>query len=204
MPHPYKGGEVYFARDLTINMPHLGVHIGEVSVAWNLAEEVLAFALAIILRPEGAAGLIIYHALTGSASQRAALNEVADQYLAGDLRDRFKSIIVLMKGRARERNAIIHGLWFIDPKNHPHDLILAPKHPFTGLLRGALPHGGKVGPELACRFPNYEGWLVYREKDFRDVEQRIRSYMGTINAFIHTLLDLLPDAQAHPPTPPPQ
>src|SRR5665213_726519 len=112
MPMPYRGkGELYFAYLTMMERPELGGRIAAISAAWTFVEDAWGTILAVMLGLEAGAGIAMYHSLTGTGAQRSVLRDMADIYLSDPLREEFGRLITSSKGRATERNDIVHGYW---------------------------------------------------------------------------------------------
>lgn len=194
MPQPYRGsGDIYFARGIVQHRPELGAYIAEIALLWTLTEEAWAYLLAYMLRFEAGAGITIYQALIGTGAQRAVLNEVADKYLPDELREDFAALMKISKRRATERNAVVHGMWFIDA-NIPDALVLAPRNVISSIHAKATrklaeAHFARTAPPKGPS-SDFSDWRVYRKEDFKAIDARLFDFFKQLDALIDKLLAL--------------
>jgi hypothetical protein len=171
MPMPYRGrGELTLAPLGMIDQPVAPALIASIAALWTFSEDVWAIILTAMLGEQAEAGLAMYHSLTGSAAQRAALNEMAQRYLDPNLQVMFRALTKRMKGVAGERNTMVHGLWFHDPEI-PNALVLAPRNTLSVMFQAGLTDAlsALVRGTKPRQFPptvSFDGWLVYRPSDF--------------------------------------
>jgi hypothetical protein len=187
MPQPYHGnGDVEFVIGKILSNP-FAPHFAKIAMGWTFSEEAWGHLLATMLSFEAGAGLIMYHALTGTGAQRSVLNEVADKYLSAQFRDEFNSIMEETRRRAKERNTVIHGMWFT-AKDIPDALILAPRNAITTLIGKVIHRGAKArlaGVEASKgSLSDFSEWRVYRERDFVAIEDRIGDLIKRQDALI--------------------
>jgi hypothetical protein len=192
MPQPYRGGgDLQFGRGFVLHHPQLAAHIAEIASIWSFTDEAWAYLLGIMLNFEAGAGLTIYQALTGTGAQRAVLNEIADQYLPEQFRAEFGALTKASRRRAIERNAVVHGLWFVDPAM-PDALILAPRHFLSSLTAKVFHRAAKARlmgvPTPTATLGNNDGWLVYRVKDMEAIERRLIELFRQIDSLIDKIL----------------
>jgi hypothetical protein len=208
MPQPYRGAtNAYFAASILLDRPELGGRIVAISALWTVIEDLWGAILGIIVGIDKAdVGIAIYHALTGTASQRSVLNEMADLYLPQELKADFEALMRVSKSRANERNDIVHGLWFYDPK-HPDALILAPRHAFSTLFAGMFKRiaAARQPGSSPTDFADLEKgrWLIYQQKDFVSTVGRLTAFAADLDRFF----DQVKLARGYPvtglPAPPP-
>jgi hypothetical protein len=188
----------------------LGAHIAEVALLWTFTEEAWAYLLAVMLKFEAGAGITIYQALLGTGAQRSVLNEVADHYLPRELRDDFIALMRVAKSRAKERNAVVHGMWFIDPKI-PHALVLAPRNVISSIHAKTIKTLAEAhfagAPRPAGPHSDLSGWRVYRADDFVAIEARLFDFFKQQDALLdkllgrNAMLDFLPQSGSAEATP---
>lgn len=203
MPQPYRGdGQAIFAAETMLSKPELGAPIAAISNLWTLSEDMWGVILAAMLGVESNVGLAMYHTLLGTGSQRYALNQMAKLYLDPTLLERFHELMARTTGRAAERNAIVHGLWFYDPKI-PDALILVPRNVFSRFIGKILTLGLNGQIETQNINPigqlDTKGWLVYKNNDFLNTKTRLIEFLTDLDDFFDKILA----AKGLPPLGPP-
>jgi hypothetical protein len=186
-----------------IERPHFGACIAAISTSWTFSEDMWGVILSAMLGIQSEAGLAMYHSLIGTGAQRSVLNEMAERYLGPELQAVFRCLMRTMKGRAKERNDIVHGLWFHDPKME-NSFVLAPRNSASLLwgsgqskILGALLRGEPLVDLDAP--PSLDGWLVYNIQDLADVVHRLNDFMTDQD----DLFDRILAARGLPPFGPP-
>jgi hypothetical protein len=203
MPQPYRGdGNVKFAVADILDHPVLAAHIAKIAMMWTFSEDAWAFFLGAMLGFEAGAGLTMYHALTGTGAQRSVLNEVADQYLPAEFREEFNSVMLETRRRAKERNTVVHGIWFLDPAL-PDVLILGPRNVMSSILGRAVRRAVAAKllgqPQPTGTKSDYSEWRTYRERDFTAIEDRIRDLVKRQDALIDRYRAALGIVEEYPP-----
>ena len=123
MPHslPQKSK---VSRDVTGAMqqrPALALLIAQIATNWTRIEELLGRSLTQLLGAEAKSGMIMYQALSGSASRTAVLKAVA-KYRSPTIATELENVLTPVRRAAGKRNDIIHGHWFYSD-DHPDDLV---------------------------------------------------------------------------------
>lgn len=179
MPHPYKPkGKPKFGPDALLERPELSAYIGAVATAWTAIEELWGMILAQMLDSDAKAGIELYLALPGDAAQMAVVRKTADARLPEHLKLEFAKLLKEEKGRARERNTIVHGRWAIDPEE-PNGLLLAERDWLPRSTADVLHHYKRLAGN-PFRFIPYKGakaeFLIYRERDFKATLKRLGDF----------------------------
>jgi hypothetical protein len=181
MPFPYTPkGKLVYGPEALLTKPELAAHIGAVATTWTIVEEGWGLILAEMLGADAKVGVKLYLELTGAGSQAAILRAVADERLNSELREDFAALLSEEKGRARERNRIVHGRWAIDPET-PDGLILSERDWLPRQIAEMNHYYGRKSrnvfapsPPPPREAPN--SYQIYRERDFRDVVERLRQF----------------------------
>ena len=183
MPQPFPDDRSLRWYDHAIlDRPEIAARIGLVATEWAAFERLLAQMFAVTLfgmgAPEGAGEAISQQALGALESLSARLDIISailKPRIPEELYERFQETVMPdIRGRARERNRVIHGHWLICD-DYPNDLIYAP----WGKRR-----------------------LRYTTKDFDDIAARINETSGRFIEFLMAVRIVL-QQRATPHTPPP-
>jgi hypothetical protein len=125
MPQPIKNGlPPLYSPEAIDSRPELAVHIAKISAMWSEIETLVGLLLSHILGAHAEVGVAMYLALSGAASQRAALEGAATAQLKEPELIDVLALIEKISKRQKERNNIVHGMWGIHP-DYPNDLILS-------------------------------------------------------------------------------
>lgn len=208
MPLPYRGDKhVTFAAMPMLEHPALAARIAAIGTLWTAAEDLWSAILGMMVGVgQAAAGMEMYHSLTGTGAQRALLNEMADRYLPTELKADYANLLKATKKRGGERNDVVHGLWFFDPKQ-PEVLILAPRNTISTVFKAsfvALRDGRRPDVDDPSFTENSDKWLVYREHDFDNIIDRIIEFAKDLDHFFDQLTLARGYPTIGPPARPPQ
>lgn len=181
MPHPIPKG-VYpdIAWTSVSSRPELAVKIASIMATWTHVEVEMGDLLTRILGAHAAAAIPMYLALVGSSAQRGALTKMVHEVLDQDLAKRFDNILIQMRKRANERNALVHGIWAVHP-SYPDDLILVE---IEDLMRmKAMVQAWRFDRSNPQPAPLSTG-SIYKAADFESIAQRIAEYHLLLRSFV--------------------
>lgn len=164
----------------------LAAHIAAISALFNHLDFLLGLLLAEILGAQWEPALDMYMVLRGAKEE--ALEAAAMKRLSETDQQVLLNIVRLYRERARERNSVVHGMWFISDK-YPDGLIhteashyyrtrLSVFAPKEGTLRFNYLHPS--GISVPARVPHYRLW---KKGDFAEVEARINEAITELGNF---------------------
>ena len=191
MPQPYKPkGKLVFGPDALLARPELSAHIGAIATMWTVIEEGWGYILAEMLGADAKTGMLIYLSLTGTATQTTVLSTVAEQTLPDSLLQQFRDLMKASRGRARERNTIVHGRWAIDPGD-PSGLVLAERDWFPRQFAEMRHFYMRIynlldlseGEAPAFKSPEAP-YFIYRKPDFVATQDRLREFSRSQVTFV--------------------
>ena len=147
---------------------------------WTQVENRWGVILAEMLESNASVGVTMFLSLTGSASQNAVLEAIANKRLRDPLLQTFTELHKALRQSAKQRNTVVHGWWggvpdelgflILGNSDWPAQAI-AEMHSF---VHAPNPLGPTM-PELTL--------LKYTERDFLDIQARISSLHAQQDAF---------------------
>ncbi len=197
MPQPLKKWDdrIRFSPDSLAQRPNLAVKIAQVVAASTNLEVHIGRLLAEIMQSKADVGVTMYLALSGSAAKQAVLQAVADQYVLDKTsRNKFSALIKSIRHRAKERNAVIHGMWSLHPGDNQALINCPPQSMISEVARltSTISHLESHPGTSATYSSRLAGIMVYKERDFDNVLARIKTVRediddlkGTITGFRH-------------------
>ena len=174
MPQPYNGRGMGWGPNTIFDRPELAPLAANVCANWVLIEQQLAWLFALLLAGEYSPdepnsssqfhplGFQILDVLNNIPTKLDLIERLLAWWKLDDELEEFRSSLRRqISKRARERNAVAHGLWAVDEEDLPDALILA--------SRDGSPS------------------LVYRKNDFEDASIRIIELEDKLKKFTHSV-----------------
>jgi hypothetical protein len=208
MPQP-----IHFKEPIQIDLraetimqrPHLAKHIALISALWNQIDSTLASLLTALLGTEARVGMTMYFAIQADTPKRAVLDAIASMRMTTAEKSELQTILLDVSKRVGERNDVIHGAWGISPM-YPDKLLWCDPRDATRALVGFA--------EFGRRLADFDTWagtlielqkrmLVYEERDFINIEQRLTATANKLQEFCAPFLARLLST-TDPPVNPPQ
>lgn len=165
-------------NDTMQSRPEIAVLIAECIAVWAEVEFNLGHTLALILGADWQTGLAMYFALTGSASQRAALDAAATVKMTPAEKEVFDAVMIVVTKAGRQRNRLVHWCWGTSPQL-PADLLLVDPEYKVRHLAGFFDPG-------TPGFDRKHAYVV-RQQDVRDILAELiqaRDLAGRISGYM--------------------
>lgn len=167
--------------------PSLVFRMINVLSLWTQMEVALSQAFGMILDVEAETAMTMYTAITNDGSRKSAFMAVANKKLDKEKNAGLLKIFEEIKGRAKVRNKIAHGVWGLSPERpnavfytDPNTYILWQSSLHTAIKSDDVDEA----QHLMKRWPNAEG---FEAKDFDTAEDEIIELIGMIENFKHSL-----------------
>jgi hypothetical protein len=175
--------------------PELAVYVARVATGWSHVEKFYGYLVVQLLGAHAHAGMRMYKALSGSASQTAVLRAVARDRLPQPMMDELEDLLRRTRKAAGKRNDVVHGLWEISDELpdalvwcDSADSLLSHSEFWAGWLSRDL--GDRISwatREFKGKGPRY---LVYEKQDFQQILDEIQSVLARLMTFLHACMDL--------------
>ena len=187
MPQPihYSTGiPVDFRPEVLFRRPQLALHIALISYLWNEIEAKIGVFLAILSGNEGKTVISIFTAIQSDVAKRRIIDTIAELNLNEAEQTKFQAILKKISERYVERNRIVHGSWGISPR-YPDKLLWGDARDSNLLAVDLVPLAGKenASARSAVLLKMQKKLLVYGEKDFLDIESRIKIVSDELELF---------------------
>ena len=188
MPQPLRTWlpNLSFKPSALAERPILAIKIAQISAAWADIEVCLGLVLAVLLNDSARVGVSMYQALAGSNAREDTMLAAAQATLPDQLTKEFILIQKAIRGRARERNPITHGIWSAHP-DHTDALVNCPPE---SLIKD-LVHSLSVFQAIEHLPPPTKEFVrslqIYRASDFDATLTRIEATNAKIIAFSHKI-----------------
>lgn len=190
MPQPMRYRAQFrpnFSPNALLERPQLAAHIGKIALMWTHVEQWIGHILAAMTRMESAQAMTIYASFVTANVRIDVLKAIAAERLDEPTQKLLVALLKDFRIRAGERNDVVHGIWGIDANR---DDCLLHQDPtdhtlwITYHLYGRRPEGGILRKDEIERLPRV---LVYKEKDFLAIEDRIQRLTENVSDMAHAV-----------------
>src|SRR5215211_996781 len=174
-----------FGPEAIVQRPTLALHIPVISALWNSIDAKLASLLVALLDAEARTGMAMYFSLQSDSAKRASFNAVTSAKMTKAEQDAFLLILNDIRKRAAERNNVIHGAWGISPA-FPDKLLWCDIKDWIWSIVGLAEELTQDSASERFRARLLEGqkrMLVFGERDFLDIEDRLRGSSQRLTDF---------------------
>ncbi len=165
LPKVKRHASFVISSSLGTDRPILAPYIVDVIATWASVEVWLGSCLARVLGASAETGIAMFTALNSGTAQRDVIRAVARSELKGDDLTLFLAVLNVALDTAKPRNIIAHGVWALSPQI-PEGVLLIPPRTYLDWQ----------GKEVAGKGEGHidtSTVLVYKEKDFQEIVQRI-------------------------------
>ena len=178
--------EFQFTPESLLLRPKLAAHIALISAMWNEIEARIGALLAALVGSEAETVISIFVAVRNDAAKRATIDTVAELKMSADEHAQFQEIMKKIGKRYDDRNIVVHGAWGISPA-YPEALL------WLDIRQNLLFHVEMMSvPDdrrTAALIAEQKKMMVYDERDFISMQERIRVTYEELRTFSRPILE---------------
>ena len=187
------GRRIVFGPSALYERPKLAVRIAAIASIWAQTDAHLGLVLVAMLKADAQAATAVYLALISGGVRNEALLVAAEFSLLEDVSAELRKILGKLRKSAKERNAIIHGLWG-KSSDYPDELILQDSTDDIATRANlmAMARRGIILTDEQNEKAKRGRLMVYSEHDFVEIERRSISAQNMVHTFFTKVYDSSP------------
>ena len=176
-----------FGPEAILDRPDLAAHVAAISALWNEIEARSASFLAALLGGEAKTGISMFFAITNDGAKRAAMDAVCSLKLQPEQNKEFQRIMKGIGERYGDRNNAVHGAWGVS-ELYPDALLWSDIREAIQ-LHVDMAASGDTEVTKQARLAFQRRIQVWKERDFKEVEGRIKAQYDELYRFSKPFID---------------
>ena len=195
MPQPFKrrsDQEVIISPDAILQRPNFAALIALVAGYWSRLEHVFGMPFAFLLAGNEPTALACYHSVFELGLRKQLFISAANtRYLPQELIDEYNKLHTEIRKIAKNRNAIVHGLWGIC-ETRKDSILLCEPNSFTKMVFDAQSiHNENINQSKTPQrtVARIDEFIEYKENDFKEILDVISKQTNAAQAYLVKIVD---------------